>query len=606
VTRAHGQRPVGDPTRLRGLWALHVTKNLTEDLTLKAITDTSEYIRGWSIQLALEENKVSPALLETIEKLAKSDDSQVVRRYLASAAQRLPLELRWKILDNLLSHAEDAGDMNLPLLYWYAAEPLGGADPVRALELAAKSKIPQVLAFMVRRIGMSGSNEALALLVEGLSKAEDTSAQLTILRGINDALKGQRNLPMPKAWPAAFAKLNATTDADIRTQATALSVIFGDKGALGEMRRLVVSPKADLVQRQSALASLLAAKDKELPPVLHKLVADADLRGAALRGLAVYDDPRTPGVILDVFPKLTTAEKRDALGTMAARLAYATELLDAVAAKKVAPGDLSAETVRQLRNLGSKDLEKRIADVWGTVRDTPADRAKLIVKYRKAIAMSPPADLALGRAVYVKTCAQCHTLFGTGGNVGPDITGANRQNLDYLLENIFDPSALIPKEYAATLIELKDGRLLTGIVKNDAGEIGLRPDARLVLANKNGALNDDMRNGEIGKSAAFIGLSEIDHDIDLAGLELIEKVPKGANANRIFETRFQSDFAPESDGKSVGITIALSNGEGRIILFAADNERTMWRRILCEEMAGKQKEGEDGTQPFSNETLALK
>ena len=60
-----------------------------------------------------------------------------------------------------------------------------------------------------------------------------------------------------------------------------------------------------------------------------------------------------------------------------------------------------------------------------------------------------PADLSLGRALFAKTCAKCHTLFGVGGKVGPDITGSNRANLDYLLENILDPSAVIPKEYAA-------------------------------------------------------------------------------------------------------------------------------------------------------------
>ncbi len=76
--------------------------------------------------------------------------------------------------------------------------------------------------------------------------------------------------------------------------------------------------------------------------------------------------------------------------------------------------------------------------------------------------MSPWAGRSLS-----KHAAQCHTLFGTGGKVGPDITGANRQNLDYLLENIFDPSAVIPKEYAATIIELTDGRVLTGIVKEE-------------------------------------------------------------------------------------------------------------------------------------------
>jgi putative heme-binding domain-containing protein len=76
-------------------------------------------------------------------------------------------------------------------------------------------------------------------------------------------------------------------------------------------------------------------------------------------------------------------------------------------------------------------------------------------------------DLTLGRAVYQKTCAQCHKLFGVGGTVGPELTGANRASLDYLLENILDPSAVIPKEYAATIIRLKKGRTITGIVKEE-------------------------------------------------------------------------------------------------------------------------------------------
>jgi putative heme-binding domain-containing protein len=69
--------------------------------------------------------------------------------------------------------------------------------------------------------------------------------------------------------------------------------------------------------------------------------------------------------------------------------------------------------------------------------------------------------------VFAKTCQQCHTLYGLGGKVGPDITGANRGNLDYLLENILDPSCVIPKEYAATRIGILDGRVITGIVKEE-------------------------------------------------------------------------------------------------------------------------------------------
>jgi putative heme-binding domain-containing protein len=215
------------------------------------------------------------------------------------------------------------------------------------------------------------------------------------------------------------------------------------------------------------LTSLLGVRDPQLVPVLHKLLGDPALRGPALRGLASFDEPKTPGLILAAYASLTTAEKRDALGTLASRAAYGTALLDAVAAKKIAAAEVPADVIRQLRNLRDAALDRRIAEVWGIVRDTPADRAKVMAKYRKMLSAAPPAppDLSLGRALYAKTCSQCHVLFGVGGNIGPDLTGSNRANLDYLLENLLDPSAVIPKEYTATLVALHNGRVLTGIVR---------------------------------------------------------------------------------------------------------------------------------------------
>ena len=107
---------------------------------------------------------------------------------------------------------------------------------------------------------------------------------------------------------------------------------------------------------------------------------------------------------------------------------------------------------------------------WGLVRSTPADRLKLIAEWkRKLEAPAAPPDLAQGRAVFAKACQQCHTLYGIGGKVGPDITGSNRANLDYLLENILDPSAVIPNDYKVTILGMKTGRVVTGIVKADTG-----------------------------------------------------------------------------------------------------------------------------------------
>src|SRR5262249_32129366 len=138
----------------------------------------------------------------------------------------------------------------------------------------------------------------------------------------------------------------------------------------------------------------------------------------------------------------------------------------AVADKKIAASEVPAEIVRQMRNLNNKEIDKLIGEVWGIVRTTPAERVKMIAQYRKQLlAPAPPPDLSLGRAVFAKDCQPCHMLDGIGGKVGPDITGANRADLNYLLENMLDPSAVIPKEYAATQIALKGGRVVTGIVR---------------------------------------------------------------------------------------------------------------------------------------------
>jgi putative membrane-bound dehydrogenase-like protein len=454
--------------RLRGLWTLHVTNGLTPERIDKGLADVAPYVRAWTVQLALEGRHASPELLHKLAELARKDESPIVRRYLASAAQRLPAAERWDVLQGLAAHAEDAGDPNLPLLLWYAAEPLAVTDAPRALALALDSKLP-LLNFMARRLASDAKPKEIELLSAALAKADSPAVERDLLNGLQEGLKGRPSVAMPESWSAAFTKLSASKDADVRNRATALAVTFGDPKAFAELRGVVAKRDADVAARQQALTALLAARDKGLSPVLRKLLDDAPLRGAAVRGLASYDDAATPEALLAVYAGLNSDERRDAVNTLASRPAYGKKLLEAVAAKRIPAADVSADVVRQLRNLGDKDLDRQVGEVWGVFRPTPAERVQLIAKYRGMVTNRtlPPADAMLGRAVYSRTCASCHTLFGAGGKVGPELTGSNRANLDYLLENILDPSAVIPKDYAVTLLELKSGRVVTGIVRSE-------------------------------------------------------------------------------------------------------------------------------------------
>src|SRR5205814_7326601 len=127
----------------------------------------------------------------------------------AAGIQRVPLQFRWGLLASLTSHSEDASDPNLPLMYWYAMEPLADVDPKRALALglSAGEKIPILKEYMIRRIGAGDPKKSLDLLVDGLSKAKDDATRLTFLRGLNESLKGRRDVRPPKAWQGVKSSL---------------------------------------------------------------------------------------------------------------------------------------------------------------------------------------------------------------------------------------------------------------------------------------------------------------------------------------------------------------------------------------------------------------
>ncbi|MFO0948173.1 MAG: PVC-type heme-binding CxxCH protein [Planctomycetota bacterium] len=468
--------------RLRALWALHVTGGLTEERIGRALASDRPEVRGWGVQLLAEDRAASSTELATLAKLAEMDSSPAVRLAIASAVNRLPVAQRWEIVASLSKHEEDAEDHNLPLMIWYALEPMAASNPDRALQLALAAKIPILLPYTVRRIGSLDSADALAALIEGLGTTTDPSVQRAFLDGIQAALRGRRQVPMPKPWPKVAGKILATPDAGVRAQVERLAVTFGDAEALGRMRSRLMDAKLDDTGRAEALASLLDAKDPKLGPSLQQLLRVPALRGAALRGLAMYDDQRNAGAILAVYGDLAPDEKRDALATLASRVGSAKALLQAVAKKQVASTDLSADLVRQLRNLEDDDLQKLITDSWGLVRESPEEKKKQIEEY-KALVQSKKegVDIALGRAVFAKTCAQCHKLFDAGGNVGPELTGSNRANLDYLLSNVLDPSAVMAKDYQPTVIATTDGRVITGIVKEQQSNAWVVVTANEVL-----------------------------------------------------------------------------------------------------------------------------
>jgi putative heme-binding domain-containing protein len=89
-----------------------------------------------------------------------------------------------------------------------------------------------------------------------------------------------------------------------------------------------------------------------------------------------------------------------------------------------------------------------------------------MAKYKAMLtdAVLAKANTGHGRAIFERTCIACHVLYGAGGIVGPDLTGSNRANLDYILAQILNPSEVMQESYQLVIVTTRDGRTLSGTV----------------------------------------------------------------------------------------------------------------------------------------------
>ncbi|MGL4422383.1 MAG: family 16 glycoside hydrolase, partial [Gemmataceae bacterium] len=457
-----------DPARrLRALWTLHSMGALEAEQFVALGRDTDPHVRGWSAMLGADGAISLSEISVNLSKLVL-DPSPIVRRFVISTLLRFPdSPARAELVRTLLTKSVvPADDTMLAALTWYLAESHLAAHPDEFATLAPTVSVPNFLKNAARRLAAIGTTAGFeAALAPSLQLPPE--GQLAIFDGILMETRGQKKLPQPGPnWTLVHTALSQSEQAPVRNAILQLGLRFGDRSAIDTFRERAEDAKRPLAERQMALLTLAEVRDPQLVKTYLKLLTEPGLGNAALRALAASSDPSVPPAIVTNYSKFSTSEKREALSLLSARVEFARVMVAAIGTKAIPPTDVPAETIRQLRNLNDGELNTEIAKVWGVVRESSAERKQLMAQWATKL-KSPVGtpDLAQGRAIFQKVCAQCHVLFGVGGKVGPEITGANRADVNYMLENIFDPAAVIPKEYAATQLQLADGRVLTGIIK---------------------------------------------------------------------------------------------------------------------------------------------
>jgi putative heme-binding domain-containing protein len=377
----------------------------------------------------------------------------------------------------LLKHGEDKDDPMIPLLIWYGIEPVVAADPAVGMQLAKVSKMPKVTEFIYRRLGAEEKGR-LELMKLSFS-TNDQSIRFPILVSLVEAARRGEHVSKPEDWTWDMVKTGLGTAkspeaaAEAMKLSTELAAIMGDPDARAHFRSHLTSSRLGTSEREKALQILTQAGDTQTAKLLQQTVIATDtpasLRRKAIQALASLKDSKRPhSSARHCQSSLRTNCRMPSTRSPRPRKAR-KRCSRPSRPKRCLRRLLSPFLVRQLTAFDDAEINALIKSAWGDVNAPKADLGERTKKYRDLLTPAALAkgDLAKGKMLYTATCGQCHKLFGEGQNVGPDITGSNRADLNYLLENVLDPNAVIGKAYQLNLFTMKDGRVMSGVIKDE-------------------------------------------------------------------------------------------------------------------------------------------
>jgi len=195
---------------------------------------------------------------------------------------------------------------------------------------------------------------------------------------------------------------------------------------------------------------------------------DDALKAAALSTLSRFDQAQIAQAVLSEYPQLSVPLRSVARGLLFGRPDWTRRLLASIDRGEIPAADVQTDELRRVALYNDPDLDARVRKHWGNIRaGTPEEKLadiRRISNDLRAAAGQPKH----GHELFKKSCATCHTLFGEGTKIGPDLTTANRKDRDFLLVSIVDPSVQIRKEFLAYVVTTNDGRVFTGLIADQS------------------------------------------------------------------------------------------------------------------------------------------
>ena len=469
---------MGRKGRLHALWVLIGSGSLERSFHLKMLADSDPGCRAWAVRAAGNFGDVSSSIRKKLAALA-ADPSPDVQLQVAIASRKIKNFDALPVLADVLAHGGQ--DKLIPTIVWNNLHPLLETETARFVSLVIREKrglSPAAAALSSRVVERCLSADkpdarAIAAFIKFMADRDEAIAKecLSVVSSIvarsTEAFTSQLKTelkPVLEEFLARQADMPLVLSAQLLAARLGLAQI--DPATIRGRFTSRSQPEATRLQ---ALDALIAFRDPALLAALPLVLSSesSDFIGRVFAALGRVEDPKLADVLLTAYAKLAPEVQPLAIDLIMQREPWARKLLDAVLTNKVPKGVLNANYLRKILESDDRDALWAVEKAFGRIREERDPEREKVVAEMGAYFREQIGDPHRGQTVFRNFCGQCHTIYGAGGKVGPDITANGRASFEQLLSNVFDPSLVIGPGYQVTTVVTKDGRNLTGLIAED-------------------------------------------------------------------------------------------------------------------------------------------
>jgi putative membrane-bound dehydrogenase-like protein len=315
-------------------------------------------------------------------------------------------------------------------------------------------------------------------LLSALATAEPQTAD-TIVRGLSRGWPLDRPLTLDDKASQDIEKLAARLPAGSRGLLIKLAVAWGSKRfeqhaakARDELLKQLQDPQRPDAERVAAAGELAAFGQRDgkiVEELLNAITPQTSPQVATgiLRALEVSEAASLARLVVAKLPSYTPVIRAAGISLLLSRSESTRTLLDAIDDGTVGISDLSLEQRQALSSHPEERIRRRAVAVLRRSGALPnADRQKVLDEWLPVA--KTKGDVALGKEVFKKQCAKCHTHSGEGERIGPDLTGMAVHPKEELLGHILDPSKSVEGNYRIYKVITNDGQVVSGLLASES------------------------------------------------------------------------------------------------------------------------------------------